>query len=125
MSTTKTIKSALISVFSKEGLEPIVRKLHEQNVTFYSTGGTEDFIKNLGIPVVAVEDVTSYPSILGGRVKTLHPLVFGGNNKLFEENAVEIFSTYCPKMVTDIQSKNFIFGNKILKIFDYYLQNCN
>ncbi len=78
MSTSKTIKSALISVFSKEGLEPIVRKLHEQNVTFYSTGGTEDFIKNLGIPVVPVEDVTSYPSILGGRVKTLHPKIFGG-----------------------------------------------
>ncbi|WP_298157311.1 bifunctional phosphoribosylaminoimidazolecarboxamide formyltransferase/IMP cyclohydrolase [Flavobacterium sp.] len=78
MNTTKTIKSALISVFSKDGLEPIVRKLHEQNVTLYSTGGTEDFIKNLGIPVVPVEDVTSYPSILGGRVKTLHPKVFGG-----------------------------------------------
>ena len=74
----KLIQSALISVFSKEGLEPIVRKLHEQNVTLYSTGGTEDFIKNLGIPVVAVEDVTSYPSILGGRVKTLHPKIFGG-----------------------------------------------
>ncbi len=78
MNTTKTIQSALISVFSKEGLEPIVRKLHEQNVILYSTGGTEDFIKNLGIPVVPVEDVTSYPSILGGRVKTLHPKVFGG-----------------------------------------------
>ena len=78
MNTTKTIKSALISVFSKDGLEPIVRKLHEQNVTIYSTGGTEDFIVNLGIPVVAVEDVTSYPSILGGRVKTLHPKIFGG-----------------------------------------------
>jgi phosphoribosylaminoimidazolecarboxamide formyltransferase / IMP cyclohydrolase len=78
MNTTKTIKSALISVFSKDGLEPIVRKLHEQNVTFYSTGGTEEFIKNLGIPVVPVEDITSYPSILGGRVKTLHPKVFGG-----------------------------------------------
>ena len=78
MSTSKTIKSALISVFSKDGLEPIVRKLHEQNVTFYSTGGTEDFIKALGIPVVPVEDVTSYPSILGGRVKTLHPKIFGG-----------------------------------------------
>ena len=74
----KLIKSALISVFSKEGLEPIIKKLHEQNVIFYSTGGTEDFIKNLGIPVVPVEDVTSYPSILGGRVKTLHPKVFGG-----------------------------------------------
>jgi phosphoribosylaminoimidazolecarboxamide formyltransferase / IMP cyclohydrolase len=78
MNTTKKIQSALISVFSKDGLEPIVRKLHEQNVVFYSTGGTEDFIKNLGIPVIPVEDVTSYPSILGGRVKTLHPKVFGG-----------------------------------------------
>src|SRR5690348_6056312 len=78
MNTTKTIQSALISVFDKDGLEPIVKKLHQQNVTIYSTGGTEDFIKNLGIPVVAVEDVTSYPSILGGRVKTLHPKVFGG-----------------------------------------------
>ena len=78
MNTTKTIQSALISVFSKEGLEPIIKKLHEQNVVFYSTGGTEEFIKNLGIPVVPVEDVTSYPSILGGRVKTLHPKVFGG-----------------------------------------------
>ena len=78
MTTTKTIQSALISVFSKEGLEPIVRKLHEQNVTLYSTGGTEEFINNLGIPVVPVEEVTSYPSILGGRVKTLHPKIFGG-----------------------------------------------
>jgi phosphoribosylaminoimidazolecarboxamide formyltransferase/IMP cyclohydrolase len=78
MNTTKTIQSALISVFDKTGLEPIVRQLHKQNATIYSTGGTEDFIKSLGIPVVAVEDVTSYPSILGGRVKTLHPKVFGG-----------------------------------------------
>ncbi|WP_417197022.1 bifunctional phosphoribosylaminoimidazolecarboxamide formyltransferase/IMP cyclohydrolase [Bizionia sp.] len=78
MSTTKTIKSALISVFSKDGLAPIVKTLHQQNVTIYSTGGTEKFIKDLGIPVVPVEDVTSYPSILGGRVKTLHPKVFGG-----------------------------------------------
>jgi phosphoribosylaminoimidazolecarboxamide formyltransferase/IMP cyclohydrolase len=78
MTTTKSIKAALISVFSKEGLAPIVTKLHEQNVILYSTGGTEDFIKNLGIPVQKVEDVTSYPSILGGRVKTLHPKIFGG-----------------------------------------------
>lgn len=78
MSTVKTISSALISVFDKDGLEPIVKALHANNVTLYSTGGTEDFIKGLGIPVVAVEDVTSYPSILGGRVKTLHPKVFGG-----------------------------------------------
>ncbi|MBC7439551.1 MAG: bifunctional phosphoribosylaminoimidazolecarboxamide formyltransferase/IMP cyclohydrolase [Flavobacterium sp.] len=78
MNTTKKIQSALISVFSKEGIEPIVRQLNSQNVTIYSTGGTEDFIKNLGINVIPVEDVTSYPSILGGRVKTLHPKIFGG-----------------------------------------------
>ena len=78
MSNNKTIKSALISVFSKDGLEPIVKELHQLGVTIYSTGGTETFIKNLGIDVIPVEDVTSYPSILGGRVKTLHPKVFGG-----------------------------------------------
>ncbi|WP_422857715.1 bifunctional phosphoribosylaminoimidazolecarboxamide formyltransferase/IMP cyclohydrolase [Flagellimonas sp. S174] len=78
MSTSKKAFSALVSVFHKDGLEPIVKKLHELNVTLYSTGGTEKFIKELGIPVVPVEDVTSYPSILGGRVKTLHPKVFGG-----------------------------------------------
>ena len=74
----KQIQSALISVFYKDGLEPIVRKLNELNVTIYSTGGTQDFIEKLGIPCVSVESVTSYPSILGGRVKTLHPKVFGG-----------------------------------------------
>lgn len=78
MSTTKKIQSALISVFSKDGLAPIVEKLNELGVTIYSTGGTEKFIKDLGVPVVPVEEVTSYPSILGGRVKTLHPKVFGG-----------------------------------------------
>ena len=78
MNTTKPIQAALISVFSKDGLEPIVRRLHALNVSLYSTGGTEDFIRNLGIPVIPVEDVTSYPSILGGRVKTLHPKIFGG-----------------------------------------------
>jgi len=65
MSNKKTIKSALISVFSKDGLEPIVKELDKQGVTIYSTGGTEKFVKDLGIDVVAVEDVTSYPSILG------------------------------------------------------------
>jgi phosphoribosylaminoimidazolecarboxamide formyltransferase/IMP cyclohydrolase len=76
--TNKPITSALISVFNKDGLAPIVQKLNDLNVTIYSTGGTEQFIKDLGIDVVPVEDVTSYPSILGGRVKTLHPKVFGG-----------------------------------------------
>ena len=74
----KTISSALISVFSKDGLEPIVRELNQLGVTIYSTGGTESFIKDLGIKVIPVEEVTTYPSILGGRVKTLHPKVFGG-----------------------------------------------
>lgn len=74
----RTIKSALISVFYKDGLEPVVRKLHDLGVTIYSTGGTQTFVEQLGIPCVAVETVTSYPSILGGRVKTLHPKVFGG-----------------------------------------------
>lgn len=74
----KPIRSALISVFHKEGLDPIVRELHKQGVTIYSTGGTQSFIEGLGIPVEAVEGLTSYPSILDGRVKTLHPKVFGG-----------------------------------------------
>jgi len=78
MSDTKRVKSALISVFHKDGLEPIVRQLNDLGVTLYSTGGTEKFIRELGIDVVPVEDLTSYPSILGGRVKTLHPKVFGG-----------------------------------------------
>ena len=78
MSDSKKITSALISVFHKDGLAPIVQKLNEQGVTIYSTGGTQKFINDLGIDVVPVEEVTEYPSILGGRVKTLHPKVFGG-----------------------------------------------
>ena len=77
MSSVK-IKSALISVYNKEGIDPIVRELHKRNVTIFSTGGTQKHIENLNIPVVPVEDLTFYPSILGGRVKTLHPKVFGG-----------------------------------------------
>ena len=72
------IQSALISVYYKNGLEPIVKKLHELGVSIYSTGGTQSFIESFGIPVTAVEDITNYPSIFGGRVKTLHPKVFGG-----------------------------------------------
>ena len=74
----KKIRSALISVFYKDGLEPIVRLLSELGITIYTTGGTQEFIQKLGIKVIPVETVTSYPSILGGRVKTLHPSVFGG-----------------------------------------------
>lgn len=78
MSQTKKIKRALVSVFHKDGLDEILRTLHAQGVELLSTGGTQAFIESLGIPCVKVEDVTTYPSILGGRVKTLHPKVFGG-----------------------------------------------
>ena len=100
MNNNKTIKSALISVFSKDGLAPIVKALDAQNVTIYSTGGTEKFIKDLGINVVPVEDVTSYPSILGGRVKTLHPKVFGGilNRQNNESDAAELEEFNIPQI---------------------------
>ena len=78
MSESKRIKTALVSVYHKEGLDEIITKLHEEGVEFLSTGGTRQFIESLGYPCKAVEDLTSYPSILGGRVKTLHPKIFGG-----------------------------------------------
>ena len=78
METIKKVKSALISVYYKDHLAPIIELLHKNGVTIYSTGGTESFIKEMNVPVVPVETLTSYPSILGGRVKTLHPKVFGG-----------------------------------------------
>ncbi|MBD5307749.1 MAG: bifunctional phosphoribosylaminoimidazolecarboxamide formyltransferase/IMP cyclohydrolase [Bacteroides sp.] len=78
MSETKRIKTALISVFHKDGLDEIIKLLHDGGVRLLSTGGTKSFIESLGIPCDAVEDLTGYPSILGGRVKTLHPKVFGG-----------------------------------------------
>ena len=78
MQTIKTIKRALISVYYKDGLEEIVKELAKNGVEILSTGGTYDFIQSLSIPVKTVESVTGYPSILGGRVKTLHPKVFGG-----------------------------------------------
>lgn len=78
MSSTKRIKTALVSVFHKDGLDALLAKLHAEGVQFLSTGGTQQFIESLGYPCQKVEDVTTYPSILGGRVKTLHPKVFGG-----------------------------------------------
>lgn len=78
MSGTKKIKTALISVFHKDGLDLIIKQLHQEGVRLLSTGGTQAFIEKLGIPVESVESHTSYPSILGGRVKTLHPKIFGG-----------------------------------------------
>lgn len=78
MAGTKQIKTALISVFHKDGLEDLLAKLNEEGVKFLSTGGTQKFIESLGYPCQKVEEVTTYPSILGGRVKTLHPKIFGG-----------------------------------------------
>ena len=100
MSELKSIQSALISVFHKDGLESIVQALHGNGVTLYSTGGTQRFIKNLEIPVVAVEDIISYPSILGGRVKTLHPKVFGGilNRQDHDEDAKELDEYQIPQI---------------------------
>ena len=78
MATSRKIKTALVSVFHKDGLDTLLQALHQEGVQFLSTGGTHDFIVSLGLPCQQVEDLTSYPSILGGRVKTLHPKVFGG-----------------------------------------------
>ncbi|MFT4670456.1 MAG: phosphoribosylaminoimidazolecarboxamide formyltransferase/IMP cyclohydrolase, partial [Ulvibacter sp.] len=95
MSDTKKVASALISVFHKEGLAPIVKKLNALGVKMYSTGGTEKFIKDLGLAVIPVEEVTDYPSILGGRVKTLHPKVFGGIlNRQDNDSDVQEMSEY-------------------------------
>ena len=90
------ISSALISVFDKDGLEPILEKLNTHKVKIYSTGGTEKFIKGLGYEVISIESVTSYPPILGGRVKTLHPKIFGGilnrKNNFSDQQELETYN---------------------------------
>ena len=96
----KKIATALISVFDKTGLEPILEYLSQNDVTLYSTGGTESFIRDLGYAVIAVEDLTGYPSILGGRVKTLHPKIFGGilNRSHLTEDQEELKSYEIPPL---------------------------
>ena len=100
----KKIQNALISVFYKDNLEPIIKELSQLGITIYSTGGTKKFIEDLGTSVVPVEDLTTYPSILGGRVKTLHPNVFGGilarrhetnDLKQLEEYSIPEIDSYC------------------------------
>jgi phosphoribosylaminoimidazolecarboxamide formyltransferase/IMP cyclohydrolase len=100
MSTSLSIKSALISVYDKSGLEPIIHRLNELGVTIYSTGGTQAFVEDLGVAVERVEDLTSYPSILGGRVKTLHPKVFGGilNRRNHSEDQSQIAEFEIPEI---------------------------
>jgi len=100
MSQSIKIKNALISVYYKDGLEPLVRLLASQGVQLFSTGGTEQFIRDLNLPVTAVEDLTGYPSILGGRVKTLHPKVFGGilNRRALTEDQEQIAAYEIPEI---------------------------
>lgn len=100
MSTSLIIKSALVSVYDKTGLEPLIHRLNELGVTIYSTGGTQAFVENLGVAVERVEDLTSYPSILGGRVKTLHPKVFGGilNRRNHSEDQSQIAEFEIPQI---------------------------
>lgn len=107
MAFNKTIRRALISVFDKTGLEPIVRKLHELNVEILSTGGTQTFIEQLGIPVVPVETLTEYPSVFGGRVKTLHPKIFGGilartENESDRREALEFAIPFIDLVIVDL-----------------------
>jgi phosphoribosylaminoimidazolecarboxamide formyltransferase/IMP cyclohydrolase len=96
----KKIQSALISVFYKDGLEPLARKMQELGITIYSTGGTQKFLEDLGIQPVPVESLTTYPSILGGRVKTLHPAVFGGilGRRYEEQDLVEMKQYNIPEI---------------------------
>lgn len=103
----RKIQSALISVFYKDGLEPIVRELHQNNVALYSTGGTQTFIEQLGLPCKSVEGLTAYPSILGGRVKTLHPKVFGGilarrDNEEDQRNVAEFEIPFFDLVIVDL-----------------------
>ena len=120
MSQNKTIKSALISVFSKDGLEPIVKKLDEQGVVIYSTGGTQKFINDLGINVVPAEEITDYPSILGGRVKTLHPKIFGGilNRQDHAQDVEEMDAFSIPQIDAVIVAvpMTYLLARKLLEV---------
>ncbi len=100
MSAAKKIKNALISVYHKDGLDEILSKLNQEGVSFYSTGGTQEFIESLGFPCHSVEGLTGYPSILGGRVKTLHPKVFGGilNRRANESDQQQIAQYEIPEI---------------------------
>lgn len=100
MAETKKIKKALVSVFHKDGLDQILAELHKDGVEFLSTGGTQKFIESLGYPCQAVEDLTTYPSILGGRVKTLHPKIFGGilGRRALEEDQAQMKKYEIPEI---------------------------
>ena len=96
----KRMKTALVSVFHKDGLDEIITMLHKEGVQLLSTGGTQEFIESLGVPCQRVEDLTGYPSILGGRVKTLHPKVFGGilGRRDLESDQVQMVNYEIPEI---------------------------
>jgi phosphoribosylaminoimidazolecarboxamide formyltransferase/IMP cyclohydrolase len=100
MSEMKKIKTALVSVFHKDGLDELLAELNKNGVQFISTGGTQKFIEGLGYPCQKVEELTTYPSILGGRVKTLHPKVFGGilGRRELEEDQAEMTKYEIPEI---------------------------
>ena len=100
MSDNKRMKTALVSVFHKDGLDEIITMLHKEGVQLLSTGGTQEFIESLGVPCQRVEDLTGYPSILGGRVKTLHPKVFGGilGRRDLESDQVQMVNYEIPEI---------------------------
>jgi phosphoribosylaminoimidazolecarboxamide formyltransferase/IMP cyclohydrolase len=100
MAEYKKIKTALVSVYHKDNLDAIIKKLHAEGVSFISTGGTQSFIESLGIPCQAVESLTTYPSILGGRVKTLHPKIFGGilGRRELEEDKAQMAKYEIPEI---------------------------
>ena len=100
MNEMKKIKTALISVFHKDGLDELLQTLHAEGVQLLSTGGTHAFIESLGLPCSKVEDLTTYPSILGGRVKTLHPKVFGGilGRRALESDQAEMAKYEIPEI---------------------------
>ena len=100
MNSKIKIRSALVSVFDKNGIEPIIKEFEHKKIIIYSTGGTGNYIKKLGVKFIPIEDITSYPSILGGRVKTLHPKVFGGilNRKNKKEDQKELLDYEIPQI---------------------------
>ena len=121
MNQPKQIKNALISVFNKDGLDTLVKKLNELNINIYSTGGTEKYISNLNIKVNKVEDTTGFPSILGGRVKTLHPNVFGGilsrrdnesDQRELQEYQIEQFDLVVECLVRGVEDREW--GKRIV-----------
>ena len=117
--SSRPIRSALISVFYKDGLEPIIRQLDAMNVTLYSTGGTQAFIEGLGVSVVPVEDLTDYPSILDGRVKTLHPKIFGGILARREEDHLTQLASYAIPEIDLVIVDLYPFEETVRKTSDH------